>query len=352
MPVEPAGVAQRLRHGPAPLCLLYGDEPLLIEEAADAVRASATAAGYADRALFSVDAGAQRAADVAPLSALEADARAPSLFASQRLFELRVYGTRVGEALAATLAALAADPAPDIVLLVIAGKLEKSARMNACVTAFDKAGLCVHARTVDAAALPRWIAERLRARRLVAARGVTELLIHYLEGNLLAIAQEIDKLALLCPDGRVSVEAAEQSVADNARFDAYAWVNACLAGDAARANRVLAALRDAGHAPPMILGALTRELRALVGMGAEVARGKPVAQVVRARGVWSRNVPRVSAALGRTNYALLLRLLQATARADRVMKGRAAGDIWLEFERIGLALGGVAALPATGAMAI
>jgi len=341
MPVEPAGLAQSLRQGLAPIYLLHGDEPLLIEEAADELRAAAIAAGYGDRAAFAVDAGAHTRDDIAPLDALEGDARAPSLFSSLRLLELRVFGTRVGEALAQTLTGFATAPPPDTVLLVIAGRLEKSARATACQSAVDKAGVRVFARAVRPEALPGWIAARLRARALSAERGVGELLIHFLEGNLLAIAQEIDKLALLCPDGRVTLEAARTSVADNARFDVYAWVDACVGGDGVRANRMLWAMRAEGTASALALWALAREVRTLVRMAAEIDSGAPAARVVRAHRVWSTREAMVRAALGRLRYADLLGLLQETARADRIMKGRAAGDIWLELERLGLALAGV-----------
>lgn len=326
-------LSAHLKRGLAPAYLITGDEPLLAQECADAIRAAASAAGFGEREIYTVESGFDWAA-------LYADTRSGSLFAARRLIELRLPTGKPGEEGAKTLIELTADPSPDLVLLVIAGKLDKQAKAAKWVAAFERAGALITLYPIEARQLPTWIERRMQARGLKPGPGVAELLARYTEGNLLACAQEIDKLALL-DEREVSADDIVGNLGDNARFSVYALADACLTGDVATVARILRSLRAEDEPATLVLWALVREIRELARMASAIAAGRAEAQVLDEYRVWQRRKPLISRALKRTPFAAWHQLLRAAANADRVAKGRAAGDIWLELESLALALAGL-----------
>ncbi|MBI5611991.1 MAG: DNA polymerase III subunit delta [Gammaproteobacteria bacterium] len=326
-------LGQHLTRGLAPCYLISGEEPLRIEEGCDAIRAAARAAGYDERLVYTVESGFN-------WNELFASTRSLSLFAARRLLELRLPTGRPGEAGAKMLAALAAQPPPDTLLLVITGKLEKTARDSLWAKALESAGVAIAVRELGAQRLPAWIGARLAARGLEAEPGVVELLAYHMEGNLLACAQEIEKLLLVHGAG-ATLRAADvrASLVDSARFTVYGLVDACLAGEPAVASRMLRNLRVEGVEPILVLWALARELRAMAQLAGELAQGRPEAAVLSK--VWASRRGPVTRALRRVRSGQWLGMLRAAARADRVLKGRAAGEVWHELETLSLALSGV-----------
>jgi DNA polymerase-3 subunit delta len=318
----------------APVYLVQGDEPLVIEEACDRIRAAARERGFADRTVFNVEGRFD-------WEQVKASAGALSLFSTQRLIELRMPTGRPGEAGARLLCEFADDPPADTLLLVITGRLESGARASKWAKSLERAGVGVTARAVDAGVLPEWIEQRLRRRGLSAEPEAVALLAHFLEGNLLAIAQEIDKLALNLDARRVTRGDVEASIADNARFTVFALVDACLAGHSARAVRMLGGLRAEGVEPVLVVWALGREVRAMAQIAAQARASGSVERALAARRVWSNRQGVVKTALRRFGLQQWWAAVSAVARLDRVLKGRARGDIWHELECFALRLSGV-----------
>ena len=321
-----------LKRGLAPLYFLSGDEPLGAQECADAIRAAAAAAGHGERKVYTVESGFD-------WDAFYADLRERSLFAERRLIELRLPSGKPGEQGARVLAEIAADPAPDVVLLVTTGKLDKQARAAKWVAALERAGVAIALYPVDARQLPGWIERRMRARGLVPDPEVVQMLAYYTEGNLLACAQEIEKLAMRGLTA-VTTDDIAGDLGDNARFTVYALADAALAGDARAALRILRVLAAEGESPVLTLWALAREVRDLARMAQAVAGGRGIAQVLDDFRVWPRRRPLMQKALARLSVPACHDLVLAAARADRVAKGRGAGDVWLELENLVLALSG------------
>ena len=329
-----AHLAQATADSLQPVYLVYGDEPLLVDECCNALRSRARDLGYAERSVHTVESGFD-------WNDLYAATRSLSLFAERRLLELRLPTGKPGDAGAKMLIQLAQQPAPDTILLVIAGKLDKAGRESAWASALDAAGASIAVWPLPAAQLPAWIGARLQALRLRPEPGVVELLAHYMEGNLLAAAQEIDKLALLAEGGVVRLSDVQDSLSDNARFNVYGLVDACLQGAAASAARMLVSLRAEGVEPILVLWALGRELRAMAQISSQLAQGRPEASVLQANRVWSNRRALVTQALRRLRPAQWLVLLVRAARVDRVLKGRASGDVWQELEVLVLAVCGI-----------
>lgn len=330
----PGHLAHSAQGGLAPVYLVYGDEPLLLDECCSAIRRRAQELGFGERSVYTVESGFD-------WNDLYASTQAMSLFAERRLLELRLPGGKPGDTGAKLLAQLAQQPAPDTLLLVVAGKLDKAGRESAWARALDEAGVSVAVWPLEAARLPAWITARMHAHKLQAEPGVVDLLAYHLEGNLLAAAQEIDKLALLAQDGRVRLADVEECLSDNARFNVYGLVDACLQGQAATAARMLASLRAEGVEPILVLWALAREVRAMAQISSQLAQGRAEASVFQANRVWSNRKALVTQALRRLRPAHWLALLVRAARIDRVLKGRAQGDVWQELEVLALAVCGL-----------
>jgi DNA polymerase-3 subunit delta len=194
---------------------------------------------------------------------------------------------------------------------------------------------------VDAQHLPQWIERRLAAKGLQPSADAVALLAERVEGNLLAAAQEIDKLVLLFGSGPLGLEQVVSAVADSARFDVYGVADAALDGDATRVARMIDGLRAEGEDPILVLWALSREIRALAQMAQARQAGASIPAVLGQFKVWEKRKPYIERALQRHNPRRWPQLLRRCAHVDRVIKGRADGDAWDELREIALAVGGV-----------
>jgi DNA polymerase-3 subunit delta len=303
-------LAQRL----LPVYLVSGDEPLLAAEAADAVRARARAADFTERTVHFIE----RAGDWDDVRAASANL---SLFATRRLREIRLASGRPGAAGNSGLVALIEARDPDTLLLILAPRLDREAQGADWVRAVEAHGAWVPVWPVDGDKLVSWLRARGRRLGLTLADEALEELAARVEGNLLAAHQELEKLALLEGQGAVSAGTVVRSVADSARFDVFTLGEAVLEGDAARALRVLAGLRAEGTEPTLVLWALVKAVRDV--WGARAAGGRAPA--------WQRQGAALERALRRAPRWSFRRLVWRAARADRLIKGRIAGNPWDEL---------------------
>ncbi|MFU8896198.1 MAG: DNA polymerase III subunit delta [Gammaproteobacteria bacterium] len=310
-----AGLARRL----APAYLIAGDEPLLVQECADAIRRRAREGGFDEREVHAVERGFDWAAFAGDLSSL-------SLFASRRLIELRFRTPAAAAGGAELFARFAAAPPDDIVLLAIAPKLDRRAQGAPWVKALAGAGELIEVWPVEGPALPSWIQARLRRAGLRADAEAVRLLAERVEGNLLAAHQEIEKLRLLHGEGELDTEAVRAAVADSARYDIFKLADAAVAGDLGRALRILAGLKAEGLAIPQVLWPLARELRSLAKVRWLMDEGlAPQAAMTRA-GVWRNRTGLVSRALQRHDGRTLRALARQLALVDRMSKGAPPGN--------------------------
>lgn len=323
-----------LQQGLRPIYLLSGDEPLQLGEAADAIRAAARQQGFSEREVMHVEAGFD-------WSNLAAASNTLSLFAEQRLIDLRLPSGKPGREGGAALSDYAANPAPDTVLLITCGKLDKNAAKAKWYKSLDSAGVTLQVWPVEADALPRWVAQRMRSRGLNASPEAAQLLAERVEGNMLAASQEIDKLLLLYGETTIDAEMVEQGVADSARYDIFELVDTALLGNAERVARVMEGLRGEGVEPILILWALVREIRAMEAMAYEVEQGAAVESVMKSRWVWQKRQPAVRAGLKRHNQRRWSQLLRRAVRIDRMVKGAEQGNPRDELVQLALLMAGV-----------
>jgi len=323
-------LAQHLKRGLAPLYAVYGEETLLAIEAADRVRARARADGYSEREVVTADAGFK-------WGELAFAGKSQSLFAARRVLEIRVPSGKPGVEGAAALQAWCEAPPPDTVTLIELPGIDWRGQQSAWFQALDRTGLVVEAKLVARKALPEWLAGRLKAQEQEAAAETLEFIAERVEGNLLAAFQEVQKLALLLPPGRIADEAVREAVLDVARFDVFQLGEALLAGDAQHLARMLDGLRGEGVAPPLALWALAEEIRAIGRVLDALAAGRTPPQLWREAGVrgaahqalMERNTRRFS-------REQVEAALAHAAKADRTIKGLIRGDAWDELLQLGL----------------
>mgnify|MGYP001819025547 FL=1 len=344
MQLKPEQLDAHLRKQLAPVYFISGDEPLRVMEAADAVRAAARAQGYEEREVMTVQAGFD-------WGSLMSEAGNLSLFSQRRVIDLRMPGGKPGAEGSRALRSYAEQPPDDTLLLVTAGKMEKSARESKWLQTLGKAGVVVFVWPLNAQEFMAWIQRRMQRRGLQPTTEAVALLADRVEGNLLACVQEIEKLYLLQGEGAVDAGAILALVADNARYDVFGLVDSALSGEAARSIRILQGLHAEGVVPQIILWALSREIRQLAAMAAAVASGQPPQAVMTRYRVWpATRKSMVAAALQRLPVTHCRALLRHCARIDRVSKGQAAGNAWDELLQLTLTLAGNQALPDSARM--
>lgn len=315
-----------------PACLIAGPEPLLVLEAGDAVRAAARAQGIAEREVF--EAEGQREPD---WNALESSFRAPSLFSSRRLLELRLPTGKPGVEGARIITEFCADPPADVMLLVTCGdwSLKHGGKWS---QAIGRIGIVVTAWAIKPHELVGWIERRLRSKGVAASTDAVQQLADRVEGNLLAAAQEIEKLALLSHDGVLDAARMDALVADAARFDVFRLLDAAMNGDAAQVSRMLAGLRAEGEVVPALLGMVVKELQRIAAIARVQARGGNLAAEFKAQQIWESRQAAYRRALPRHSASQWENFVARVAVVDQAAKGRAAGDPWILLERLLLAV--------------
>lgn len=281
--MDPDKLRSSLQQRLAPVYVLAGDEALLIDEALDAIRTAARAEGFDEREVLQRERGGS-------VEAIQSACASGSLLASRRIVEVQCGANAPDAKLGALLKEAVAQPADDLLLIVRCGALDGRQRNSAWAKAVDAAGGFVYAWALRPAELPRWAEARLRRAGLAAERDALELLVQRTEGNLMALAQDIEKLKLLHAEGaRLDVAAINESVADSAHIDTFEWIARVFAGDARTAARGLWRLREQGEALPAIIAALAWNLRQLMtaaerhAAGADVGRALQQARVPRPR---------------------------------------------------------------------
>ena len=337
MRLRPDQLAAHLRKTLALLYLVFGEEPLQALEAADAIRAAARERGH-ERDCLTVETGFD-------WNSLRQQACSPSLFAPLRLLELRMGNAKPGDAGAQALSAYAARPPEDVALLITAGKLDWNTQKSRWFAALDEAGVVVAAAPVEPQQLPGWIERRLRSRGLDPAPEAVTLLAERVEGNLLAAAQEIEKLALLADDRELTAQAVLAAVGDSARYSIYDFVDAALLGQPERVARILDGLRDEGIEPVLVNWALHQESRRLAMLAFARSRGQALEAALAEQKVWEKRKPLLRQASQRLALTGCRRLLRACARTDRTIKGAETGSPWNALLANGLRLAGLELLP-------
>lgn len=324
-------LAAHLERELRPLYVLYGDEPLLVLEAADVIRAQARKKGYNEREVLTV----LPHFDWGELLAAGGNM---SLFGDRKLIDLRIPTGKPGKEGGAALQQWCQHLSADNMLLITLPELDWREEKAVWFTALVNAGVAIKLMAPPLAELPGWIAGRLRRQQQSADLDSLKFVAERVEGNLLAAHQEIQKLGLLYPAGQLSAAQIREAVLNVARYDIDGLREALLSGDLARLKRTLDGLMQEGEAPPLVLWAMSEEIRALTTIRIGMDAGKSVDILLKDAKVWGPRAIPVKKALQRLSTVALEAALQHAGQIDKLVKGIGQGNIWEEFLRLGLRL--------------
>ncbi len=336
MKISANQLSSHLNKSLLPCYLVTGDEPLLVQEALDAIRSRARDQGFGSRELFVAATGFDWAE-------LQGAAGNLSLFADKRIVELRLPTGKPGVKGSATIVEMSEKAGGDLLFIVSAPKLDRSGAASKWAKALEAAGGYCQVWPLGLRELPAWIKSRMNAAGLDPDTDAVRLVADRVEGNLLAAQQEIEKLRLLHGEGKITAADAESAVADSARFDVYKLVDAAVAGESARAVRILAGLRTEGVEPVIVMWALTRELRTLARLADGIEAGDNLSSAMRKAGVWQNRQNLVRSCVARLTATDIYALIKLARNADAAAKGQFRADPWqLAMDIVlGIAAGGM-----------
>lgn len=327
--INPRQLTQNLRQGLAPIYVVTGDEPLLVQECCDTIREAARKLGFNERDLLHGEHNFD-------WGQLLSAAGSMSLFADKKLIELRLPGGKPGDKGSKALQEFASMTNDETLLLLVLPRLDRSQLNSKWVKALEAKGVLIQIWPVDAAEMPRWIHQRLRANGLDAEPEAIQILAERVEGNLLAASQEIEKLKLLANDSVITADTMNNAVASSARYDVFGLIDKALAADAAGAVRTLQGLRAEGVEAPVVLWAIAREIRTLLETQQKLDQGQPINRLVRIQ----KRQPLVQSACQRLRPRHLQNFLLRARAVDNAIKGGKEMDPWAGLLELTLNLSG------------
>ena len=334
MRIYPEKLSGQLKQGLLPIYLVSSDEPLLAQEASDAIRSACRQAEYSERQVFHVERGFD-------WNIIREANASLSLFAEKRLLELRINSGKPGDQGSLVLQEYLARPAEDTVLLINVPRLDSSTLKTKWAKALMDSKLCgfIQLPNITIEQLPNWINQRLAQQGFSAEPQAIDLIVARTEGNLLAAVQEIEKLKLLTNATHLDLDTIQASIADSARYDVFGLVDAALEGDTERSLRMLAGLRSEGVEIPIILWAVARDIRQLSGLAQQLNQGTSLDRALAK--IWpASRKPLFSKALKRLSGQQWQLLLKDAQLIDEQSKGQASGDAWVGMASVLLKMSG------------
>jgi DNA polymerase-3 subunit delta len=346
-----AQLQAHLQKGLRSLYTLHGDEALLVQEAADTIRAAARQQGYTERSVHVVT-GAHF-----DWSEVLAAGGSMSLFADRQILEIRLPTGKPGKEGSPMIQQLAqsAEGNDSTLTLFVLPRLDSATKKGAWFGALEQFGVSLQIDSLDKAQLPQWIAQRLKLQNQSVASGqdgqnCLQFFADRVEGNLLAAHQEIQKLALLYPAGELTQAQVESAVSNVARFDVFKLSEAVLAGQVARVQRMLDGLQAEGEAAVLVHYTLAEDIRALKRVKDAMAEGRPLPMALREQRIWGAREKLFERVLPKLSTARLAQLLKNAHQVDGIVKGLKVADWptdpWQALQRLALRVSSACAIKA------
>jgi DNA polymerase-3 subunit delta len=308
--------------------LVSGDEPLQIMEATDSIRNACREQGYGDREIFDVDAGFD-------WQLFNEEAASMSLFSSQRILDVRLPSGKPGRQGSEAIKQYLVNPPEDTILIITAGKLDKGAKNSAWYKAIDQKGAVIQCWPVPLEKLHTWVRKRFQSRDMQPEAEVVDYVCQHVEGNMLAAAQEIDKIHLLVGPGAVNFESVREAITDNSRYSVFELVDVAMNGDASRVLKIANSLAAEGVEPLAVIWVFAKELRLLCSAASDPSTAE---YTLSRSGVWRNRMPLFRNCLARHSEKSLQSLLKRCAKIDAVSKGFEAGNAWDELRMLAFLL--------------
>ena len=336
MKVYPDQLLSHLKKAESPIYIVSGDEPLLVQETCDLIRSRLNEAGFTERELFHAETNFD-------WQQVLFSANSMSLFAEQKLLEIRMTTAKPGDK-GVALQSFVENPSQGTIILLVMPRLDQRTQQTKWFKTIEQAGVFVQVWPIELKDLPRWIDSRFRKAGLTATRDAVTAMVDRIEGNLLAAVQEIERLKLVSVDGRVDVAEVSEGVADSSRYDVFTLLDAAVGGDAIRTLKIVQGLQLEGVDMLYIVAMLSRELRGLTMMARALKSGSLDAALKQGR-VWAKRKTLVSKCLTDHPVREFQELLSRLSDIDRMIKGISTGNPWNELTCVMLQLAGTRVAP-------
>ena len=319
-------LASHLESSLSPVYLISGDEPLQVEESSASIRRKARDLGFVERQVLHAD----RSFDWAQIAEQSSNL---SLFGDKKIIELRLPTGKPGTAGGKALQEYCEHLPEDVLLLIQSGKIEKATLRSKWVQAITHAGVFMRIWPLTGEDLLRWVQGRLTKEQLASDRQSAEYIASRVEGNMLAAAQEIEKMALLALDNS-NGQNSEAWVSSQSKYNVFDLVDTILLGQRGKVIKVLSHLQRDSFAPNLVLWGLAELVRAvLFTMTQKRGQSKGVQNVFFYS---KRNQLGVHAS--KFTQPQLYTLMMKCGQVDQMIKGRATGDVWQSFADVALKL--------------
>lgn len=315
-----------------PIYLIAGNEPLFVQESKDLINQKAKQSGFLERQRYDVN------KDFNWNHLFEA-INSPSLFGDKTIFELRLL-QKPTATFAKTFAQFINDLTCETLLIIYCEKLDSATQKSSWCEAITNKGAVINIWPLEPPAFQQWLKQRLQQQNLSDDQRLIQFIMHQTEGNALAAAQEIEKLKLIYPNGKIPYGDLDKIITDNARFDIFGLVDVILAGNTNRIIQVFRKIRAEGIEPTLILWAITREIRTLINVLQDLNQRISLEVSLKKNSVWGKRTSLIKTIAPKLTIPHLHHALLHAEKIDKMIKGMSKGNVWDELQLLALHVSG------------
>jgi len=333
MNIKPEQLQNSLFKQLASTYFAFGAEILLVEQSLSMIKGAAREDGYSERFRFDIDGNFSWDSIISLISS-------PSLFAEKRIIECRLTTGKIGVKGSKALTEIAENLPEDILLIISSGKLEMAQQKSKWFKALDKNGIIIQHWEVQSNQLVGWITKNMSQLGLDSDREVANAIAYCTEGNLLATMQEIQKLKIAYPDGKINLQEYLNQIDQQSQYSVFGMIDSALQGDTDKVNKIFSSLVDDSTPPVILIASLYREIKNLVTMSIELKTNQTIESILNNHRVWQKRKPLISNALKKHSYQKLQKLLLKLGRIDRSLKGMDNLNVYDELQNVVISLSG------------
>ena len=333
MNIKPEQLQNSLSNQLASTYFAFGAEILLVEQSLSMIKGIARENGFKERFRFDIDGNFSWDSIISLISS-------PSLFAEKRIIECRLTTGKIGVKGSKALTEILETLPDDILLIISSGKLEMAQQKSKWFKTLDKKGIIIQHWEVQSNQLVGWITRNMSQLGLDSNIEVANAIAYCTEGNLLASMQEIQKLKIAYPDGKINLREYLNQIDQQSQYSVFGMIDSALQGDTDKVNKVFNSLIDDSTPPVILVSSLYREIKNLVNMSIELKTNQTIESILNKHRVWQKRKPLISNALKKHSYQKLQKLLLRLGRIDRSLKGMDNLDVYDELQNVVIALSG------------
>ena len=333
MNIKPEQLQNSLSNQLASTYFAFGAEILLVEQSLSMIKGIARENGFNERFRFDIDGNFSWDSIISLISS-------PSLFAEKRIIECRFTTGKIGVKGSKALTEILQTLPDEILLIISSGKLEMAQQKSKWFKTLDKKGIIIQHWEVQSNQLVGWITRNMSQLGLDSNIEVANAIAYCTEGNLLASMQEIQKLKIAYPDGKINLREYLNQIDQQSQYSVFGMIDSALQGDTDKVNKVFNSLIDDSTPPVILVSSLYREIKNLVNMSIELKTNQTIESILNNHRVWQKRKPLISNALKKHSYQKLQKLLLRLGRIDRSLKGMDNLDVYDELQNVVIALSG------------